>query len=893
MHADPLPALDDLASALSASALVLLASFLAILAWKGREAMDRCVLAFSGVVALVLGASWGLRVLGYHAAGLRLLAVIGGLAAVLMLLARLPAWLRVVAAAEGAGALVQAREQALDRLKATETDLGALLGEARDFAIFWLDLRGRVVSWNDGAARIKGWRAEEILARPHDVFYPAEEAAAGLPAQDLAQANTSESVIREAWRMRKDGSRFIARVTLAAQRDGQGRVTGYTRITHDLTEHREAEARLKSLARDLETQMATRTAELQESEARLQGFIRHASAAFAFKGLDGRLLLANRRAEALAGLSEAVTPEAATQARKDDERVIASREELQTEETVTFSDGCERTLLIQKFPLLDGVGRCWGVGVIGTDITERKLAEQAHLQHQKLESIGLLAGGIAHDFNNLLGAMSGHMELARLETAPDAAVLAHLSTLEELIARAASLVAQILAYAGKGKFQVQTLDLNAEVEGMLRLLGATLSRNATIRWVPAPGLPGLEGDMAQIQQVIMNLVLNASDAVAGQGGTITLRTHLEHLTREVIDRHYPGQPLKPGPHLVLEVADDGPGMSPQVKERIFDPFYTTKFTGRGLGLSAVQGILRSHGGGVRVLTEAGRGTTFRLLFPALISAKPAPFLEPVGLGAYHGTGTVLLVEDEDALRAVAKALLIRLGFEVLEGRDGLEALQAFHAHRAQIRLILMDLTMPRMDGKEAYRELRRAGARAPILLCSGFGAEEALQGFRGQGLAGFVQKPYRFNVLLDAVRRALGEADGEGVRRSSQPVAWVPEFETGHRGIDARHRELVDRYNRLVSAHAEGKAAALEALGSLVDATVDHFSYEEGLMSKVDYDQAADHRAIHAHLTGQVRELAEELRSGKAELSQDLMDYLEGWLFCHIQFEDRHLAQHL
>jgi hemerythrin-like metal-binding protein/PAS domain S-box-containing protein len=810
-----------------------------------------------------------------------------------------------------ARALVEEKEQALGRLKKTEAHLGLLVEEVKEYAIFQLDTQGRVASWNLGAERILGWRAEDILGQPGDRFYPEEDVLAGKPQEALNLARVLRSVHEETWRVRKDGSRFMASEALTALHDDQGEVRGYTKVTHDLTECREVGLRLQIQARDLEAQMATRTAELQESEARLQGFIRHASVAIAFKGLDGRVLLANRRAEALISMWQTQTPngsgpglfppEVAARIRKEDERVIGAREELQSEASLPLPDGAVRDFLFQKFPLLDAVGHCWGIGVIATDITERKQAEQAHLQHQKLESIGLLAGGIAHDFNNLLGAMSGNLELARLELDGEGPVLAHFRTLEELIGRASSLVEQILAYAGKGKVEVHTLDLNRQVEGMTRLLRASLSTNALLRWEPALALPAIEGDPAQIQQVVMNLVLNASDAVAVQGGTITLRTGMETLGQAVIDCHFPGQALKPGPHLTLEVADNGVGMSAQVQERIFDPFFTTKFAGRGLGLSAVQGILRSHAGGILVSSREGEGTAFKLFFPVAAEPKrpeaPAPPEAKVRFAAYHSAGTVLVVDDEDALRAVAGGALCRLGFEVLEARDGVEALQVFAEQGDRIRLILMDLTMPRMDGEEAFRELRRAGASMPIMLSSGFGQEEALLRFKGKGLAGFLQKPYRLQTLANAVRAALGE-DGNGAMVGAYPlpreVVWGREFETGHALVDRQHRGLVDRFNRLVVALRDGgPQEPEEALHQFIGATVAHFGIEEGLMAESGYPEARDHKAVHVHLTTQVQSLAQELNRGLVTLSPPILNFLEGWLLCHIQFEDRHLVYHL
>ena len=378
------------------------------------------------------------------------------------------------------------------------------------------------------------------------------------------------------------------------------------------------------------------------------------------------------------------------------------------------------------------------------------------LQHQERAFLSLLAGGISHDFNNLLGAMIGHVELARMELPGDAPVLGRLQAIEALIGRASALVDQMLAYAGRGRYQVETLDLNAQVEAATRVLRSSLAGRVALGWEPSPDLPPMAGRLAQIQQLIVNLVLNAAEAVPPEGGAITLRTACRVLDLASLQKDFPGQAVAPGPHLVLEVTDNGRGMSPEVQARIFEPFFSTKTGARGLGLSAVQGIVRSHGGGLQVLTGPGQGATFRLFFPVVAKAAEAtsPAVSPQA-GAYQGGGTILVVDDEEPLRSVAVEALGRMGFATLEARDGLEALEAYHAHGDPIRLVLMNLTMPRMDGEEAFQALRRAGLRAPVVLSSGFSREEALRRFQGKGLAGYLERPYRYLDLVQVVQTSL------------------------------------------------------------------------------------------------------------------------------------------
>ena len=529
-----------------------------------------------------------------------------------------------------------------------------------------------------------------------------------------------------------------------------------------------SQAALRDLAAGLEDKVRAQTQELRESEARLQGFIRHSPAGIAFKGLDGRYLLINPSMEALIGRpSDEIIGHTTVEffASPDclpllelEQRVLRQGRDLQTEQAWTDRHGVARQALTHVFPLVDTTGRCWGVGVMATDITERKEADRALLQSQKLESMGVLAGGIAHDFNNLLGAMQGNVELALTEVTLGAA-RSHLETLRVLMAKGSDLLRQMLTYAGRGKAVLETVDLNRQVKEMLQLLRASISKKAQIREDLHPGPLPLLADPSQIQQVVMNLVINASEALGDRNGAITLRTRMEEVGPDALAAGYDGQPLRPGPFVTLQVLDEGSGMTPEVLKRIFDPFFTTKFTGRGLGLAAIHGIVRGHRGGIRVTSEPGKGTCFKLLFPAAsgppVPIQPGPRLVPAGTGVPALQGTVLVVDDEDAMRDVAAKALGRLGLAVLQARDGREALDLFQRHRERIRLVVMDLTMPRMDGEESCRELRRLGADVPVILTSGFNEAEAMARFEGLGLAGFLKKPFSLGAFAELVRSLL------------------------------------------------------------------------------------------------------------------------------------------
>ena len=389
------------------------------------------------------------------------------------------------------------------------------------------------------------------------------------------------------------------------------------------------------------------------------------------------------------------------------------------------------------------------------DITERKQSEAALLQGQKLESLGVLAGGIAHDFNNLLAALRGNLDLARTELPKDSAGRQYLGKSEKIIEKAANLTSQLLAYSGKGQFQVKSLDLSQQVREMGHLLAVSISKKADLRYEMTEGLAAIIGDTSQIQQVIMNLVINASEALQDQDGYVLIRTGSEYLEEKELRNLYAGQGLAPGPYVVLEVQDNGHGMNAQTMERIFDPFFTTKFHGRGLGLAAMLGIVKSHKGGIKVCSEVDKGTTIRILFPATSTfmIKP-PQVDPSS--AFNRSGRILVVDDEPDIRLAATDIFEHLGFEVIQAADGHEGLERVQEHSGKLQMVLLDLTMPRMNGIEFMKALRAIDPFVPVLMTSGFSESDNSAELATLGLSGFIQKPYGLADLKAKLKAILG-----------------------------------------------------------------------------------------------------------------------------------------
>lgn len=442
-------------------------------------------------------------------------------------------------------------------------------------------------------------------------------------------------------------------------------------------------------------------------------------------------------------MTDVLPPEVAKPGIQAIREAIATNE-MQFFEYALFVEDQEQIFESRNIPV--GKNR---VLTIVRDVTDERHAEQAALQTQKLESIGLLAGGIAHDFNNLLTGMLGQNSLALAKLPNGSPVRRHLEKSVASAKRASDLTRQLLAYAGKGRFLIEPIDINQLVQEGTSLLETVLPKQAALSLSLADALPTFEADRGQVQQIMMNLLINASESIEAQMGQVWIRTYVEHInTVEPTSDLFLPEPIKPGTYVCLEVNDTGHGMSQHDQERIFDPYYSTKGQGRGLGLSATLGIIRSYNGYLRLYSVIGQGTRFQVYFPA--SSAESDQEETAVSPIISHEGHVLIIDDEVAVQQAAREILELHGFQVYSATNGLDGLELFKAHQAELDLILLDMHMPVMDGAETLVTLRKIDQEIPVLVSSGYAevtAAEILQGER----VDFLQKPYDVAMLINKI----------------------------------------------------------------------------------------------------------------------------------------------
>ena len=644
------------------------------------------------------------------------------------------------------------QKEAVGELARSASDLQLLIDTVPAYISF-VDSEERYRMVNRRYVDYFGRPADQLVGRRVRDVHPPGAYAEMEP--HLRAAFAGQAVRYQTKATNPEGRSFWFDVQYTPRRIADGPVTGVFVLVFDITQSKQAELALR------------------ESEERYRTLARFVPVGIFRADAEGNCSYVNQRWCSMAGMDEgqalgdgwvaAIHPE-------DRARVVAAwgeatraGKEFQGEYRFQAPTGKVTWLHGTSTPLRDQEGRITGSLGTTTDITERKQAGEerrkldAQLQQtQKLESLGVLAGGIAHDFNNLLTSILGNASMAAAELPPGSPTQTCVEEITEASLRAADLCKQMLAYSGRGRFILQNLDLGQLVEGTARMLQISIGKKAALRFHLEEGLPPVEVDATQIRQVVMNLVINASEAIGDRSGIISVATGRARVDRADPDRNATEAGLPQGDYVFLEVADDGCGMSAETQARIFEPFFTTKFTGRGLGLAAVLGIVRGHRGSMEVDSEPGRGTTFRLIFPAARGTGETAFEGPATAPGWWGKGTVLVADDEESLRNTVARMLRLHGLEPVLAADGREAVEKFRASPDRYSLVLLDLTMPQLDGAQTFTELRRLRSDQRVVLMSGFDAEEAMVRFTGKGLAGFLQKPFTVDALRDILQEVLG-----------------------------------------------------------------------------------------------------------------------------------------
>lgn len=642
------------------------------------------------------------------------------------------------------------------QLKESEERFRLLFEQAPD-GYFIADLNGVFVDGNRASEQLIGYNREELIGKSYaDVqLIHAESQTSTDVALERNQAG-GDTGPNEYTLVRKDGTVIDVEIRAhPALHRGNPVLLG---IARDITDRKRAQRALL------------------ESERRYRGLVDQTQDLIVRMSTDGTIAFINAASEAMLGyapgeligqpISKFVTSNSLLQLQASAARRIEGRSGDGPHVQVIRlkrKDGIQYFGEVRSIPILGADGSIREFQGVIRDISERKRAEDERreldrrmLNLQKLESLGVLAGGIAHDFNNLLLLVLGYADLALKELSPMSPVRESIREIEDAACKAADLCRQMLAYSGRGKFVLQSIHVDRLIQEMTHLLRASVGRRANLNLSLDKDLPAIQGDPTQLRQLLMNLTTNASEAMGDDSGVIEVRVSAQVLGQDALRGMLFEEALEPGRYLCIEVIDTGCGMEAETKQRIFEPFFTTRFTGRGLGMAAVLGIVRGHKGAIRVESEVGRGTTVTVLFPEWAAGFEGDGGEAASAEeAWRGNGSILLVDDEVPVLALGKRMLEQLGFEVITAGGGREAIEAYLSRRERIELVLLDLAMPAMDGGETLCELRLVDPDVRVVLSSGFTEHEISSQFAGQGIAGFMQKPYTLAALRDGIRSAL------------------------------------------------------------------------------------------------------------------------------------------
>jgi len=615
-------------------------------------------------------------------------------------------------------------------------------------AVITTDTAGGVTLMNSVAESLTGWTEPLAKGQPIETIFHILNAKSRQPVDNpirkVLQAGETVGLANHTFLVSKTGQETAIDDSSAPIRNSRNEIVGVVLVFRDVTERKKAEA------------------ELQESEQRFRTMADAAPVLIWTSATDRHFDYVNKpwldftgRAldrELGEGWCEGVHPEDLDRCRHTYATSFDSRRPFSMEYRLRRHDGQYRWFLDNGVPRFGPDGKFAGYIGCSVDVHDRRQNEEKLVQSAKLESLGILAGGIAHDFNNILVGILGNASLLEEYLVPGTEGRELLEQVIDSSERAAQLVHQMLAYSGRGQFVVELLDLSSHARQIVGLVRASIPKNISIELCLQAGLQTILADAAQLQQLTMNLVINAAEAMSPQGGVVVVSTQAKTVDHQISARNMTGENVAPGEYVVLTVEDKGSGMDAATLARIFDPFFTTKFTGRGLGLAAVLGIVRGQKGAITVDTAVGQGSTFQVFFPALDQSREAKPAAPPQ--ASSGSATILVVDDEPIVLKTARSALEKVGYAVLIAENGVEALQIFQQHPDRISLIVLDMTMPIMSGEETLARLRSIRAKVKIVASSGYNEREFLEKF-GDRVDGFLQKPYTAAQVAQVVAHAL------------------------------------------------------------------------------------------------------------------------------------------
>lgn len=620
------------------------------------------------------------------------------------------------------------------------------------YAIFVKDLKGRFTLANKAMANIHGLQPEDVVGmRTKDLPM-------GSPAEKAVVLEMDREVLEKKRAVDRELVHFTTVEGIQTRRhlhklpyqDREGNVVGIVAISENITE------RVKQQE------------EFHRQRALMQTVFDLLPMWLYVKDKDLRFLMINQKMADDNGVSRdivdnrpiSISAHLSIEAQKTIEemdRKVISEGVMVEEPEFEFMDGLGRQNIVRRIcmPFKDATGQIIGLVGLHDDITERKQTEEMLQQAQKLESLGVLAGGIAHDFNNLLVPIMGYTSLLLNKVTDNPALIKPLGHINKAAERAAELCREMLAYSGRGTFEKSPIDLNLAIQDNLELIGVSVPKKVELHYQLETNLPKVEADPIQINQVIMNLIINAAESMGENEGRITLSTGVDTLkNRESSNNFYSYVDDEVPEFAYLEVADTGQGMAKDVITKIFDPFFTTKFTGRGLGLAAVLGIVRGNHGALLVKSKPGQGTSFRLYLPLMDSSMaPEDLAQPAGNEIEKGT--ILVVDDEEPVRQLVGEVLDVLGFTVIKAKDGREGIEMFSKHKNTLQAVLLDFTMPKMNGLEALLKIRELNGDTPVVLMSGYSESEIHSRLSGEGFAAYLQKPFDFKTLEYILRKIL------------------------------------------------------------------------------------------------------------------------------------------